>query len=38
MYGQLLLGMLLIMVTVLVHGMSLDYLLRFLAKFGQHGV
>ena len=32
MYGQLLLGMLLIMVTVLVHGMSLDYLLRYLGK------
>jgi hypothetical protein len=32
MYGQLLLGMLLIMVTVLVHGMSLDYLIRFLGR------
>ncbi len=32
MHGQLLLGMLLIMGTVLVHGMSLDYLLRFLGK------
>ena len=32
MHGQLLLGMLLIMATVLVHGMSLDYLIRFLDK------
>lgn len=32
MYGQLLLGMLLIMVTVLVHGMSLDNLIRFLDR------
>ena len=32
MYGQLLLGMLLIMATVLIHGMSLDYLIRFLNK------
>jgi hypothetical protein len=32
MYGQLLLGMLLIMATVLVHGMSLGYLIRFLDR------
>ena len=45
MHGQLLLGMLLILATVLVHGMSLDYLLRFLEniwptfrrKFSGHG-
>ena len=32
MSGQLLLGMLLIMATVLVHGMSLDFLIRNLGK------
>ena len=32
MQGQLLLGMLLIMVTVLVHGMSLGYLIRILDR------
>lgn len=32
MYEQLLLGMLLIMTTVLVHGMSLDRLIQFLAR------
>ena len=45
MYGQLLLGMLLIMVTVLVHGMSFDKLIRagdriwhtFNANFSRHG-
>ena len=30
MHGQLMLGMLLILTTVLVHGLSFDYLIRFL--------
>ena len=34
MYGQLLLGMVLIMATVLVHGISLDLLIRFLSRIG----
>ena len=32
MYGQLLFGMVLIMTTVLVHGISLDLLIRFLER------